>query len=372
LGGEDFNQKLMENFFRAHRESFSDLERSSAELRERVRDQAERARRSLTTQQSATMAVIWKGKPFEHVVDSGQFEVLAAPLIERLRDPVMRALRDGGIQSDRLEEIVLVGGATRMPVVRRSVAKMFGRFPGKGPDPDEAVALGAAVQAGLKARDSALKEFVMTDVCPFTLGVDISERRSDGSFRDGLFAPIIERNTVVPTSRMKTFSTLEPGQRKVRFNIYQGESPLVADNIALGAIEIPVASDAGEQVAVEVRFTYDINGLLEVDVKVPHTRETRQLTLIGQDINMTTAELDAQRRKLAALKFHPRDLDANRAALARAVRCYEQVLGDERTQVQGLISEFESLLDRQDPREIEAGRSRFLNALNAIEGDSFL
>src|SRR6202041_3178617 len=137
----------------------------------------------------------------------------------------VRALRDSNVDLDQLKEVVLVGGATRMPIVRRAVTRMFGRFPATDLNPDEAVALGAAVQAGLKARDAALKEVVMTDVCPYTLGVGVGERRPDGTIRSGIFAPIIERNTVVPTSRFKTFSTVEAGQRTVRFNVYQGEAP---------------------------------------------------------------------------------------------------------------------------------------------------
>jgi molecular chaperone HscC len=372
LGGEDFNQALVEDFFSTHRKAFTPRDRDQAALTERVRDQAERARRALTTQPSGTMTVIWKDATYEHVVDTEAFEKLVAPLMERLRDPVMRALRDGGIHAEKLREVVLVGGATRMPIVRRAAARMFGRFPGMGPDPDEAIAIGAAIQAGLKARDAALREVVMTDVCPYTLGVDVAEQLPDGTIRHGLFAPIIERNTIVPTSRMKEFHTLQPGQQKVRFDIFQGEAPWVADNVALGAVEIPVPALSENRVTVEVRFTYDVNGLLEVDVTVPDTKETRQLTIVGQDSGMSPAELETRRRELAALKVHPRDADANRAVLARAARCYEQFLGGQREYVKRLLVEFENILDGQNPRDIEAARKHFLGALDELEGTSYL
>lgn len=112
---------------------------------------------------------------------AGLFEERAAPLLSRLRDPVLRSLRDSGIDSRSLAEIILIGGATRMPIVRRAVTRMFGRFPNATINPDEAVAIGAAVQAELKARDVALKEVVLTDVCPFSLGVSHSRRLPDGS-----------------------------------------------------------------------------------------------------------------------------------------------------------------------------------------------
>ena len=374
LGGEDFNQVLVEDFYAANGSALGPRLRDKAAMQERVREQAERARRELTRQPVATMTVTWQDRQLQHSIDTERFEKLCEPLLERLREPVLRALRDGGIHADKLQEIVLVGGATRMPVVRRAVARMFGRFPGMGPNPDEAIALGAAVQAGLKARDAALKEVVMTDVCPYTLGVDIGERRPDGTLRTGIFAPIIERNTVVPTSRFRTFSPMEVDQRKVRFNIYQGEAPWVADNIALGTIEIPVPprQEADANVAVDVRFTYDINGLLEVDVNVPQTGETRQLVIVGSQSDLGPAEIAERRKVLAALKVPPRETDANRAALARVARCYEHFLGDRREMIAHLLSQFEAVLDTQDPRDIEHARTTLMKALDEIEGESYL
>ena len=192
------------------------------------------------------------------------------------------------------------------------------------------------------------------------------------SIRKGIFAPIIERNTVVPTSRFKTFSTVEAGQRTVRFNVYQGEAPWVVDNIALGAIEIPVPTQQKEAVQVEVRFTYDINGLLEVDVKVPQTGETRQLVIVGTQSDLSAAEIAARRVALAALKMAPRETDANRAALARAARCYEHFLGERRQIVARLLQQFESVLDTQEPRGIEQARTNLLQALDELEGESYL
>jgi molecular chaperone HscC len=372
LGGEDFNEVLIDEFYAVKAATLGPRFRDRSELHERVREQAERARRGLTKSPSATMKVTWHDEQVEHTVDTERFEKLCEPLIERLREPVLRALRDGGLHVDKLNEIVLVGGATRMPIIRRAVARMFGRFPGMGPNPDEAVALGAAVQAGLKARDAALKEVVMTDVCPYTLGVDIGERRPDGSMRTGIFAPIIERNTVVPASRFKTFSTVEPGQRTVKFNIYQGEAPWVEDNIALGSIEVPVPPQKEGFVHVEVRFTYDINGLLEVDVKVPQTGETRQLVVVGSQSDFTPEEIAERRRELAALKVPPRETDANRAALARVARCYEHFLGERREFVARLLNQFEAVLESQEPRHIEHARGQLLKALDELEGESYL
>ncbi|MFT4076030.1 MAG: molecular chaperone HscC [Asticcacaulis sp.] len=371
LGGEDFNDLLI----RAMRARFTDdwklkLGEEDA-LHQILRAAAEKARRELTSQPEAKMAVQWRGKAYEHAVSAEAFENLAAPLIERLREPVLRSLRDSDIRTESLSEIVLVGGATRMPVVRKAVTRMFGRFPAQTLHPDEAVALGAAVQAGLKARDQALKEVAVTDVCPFSLGVGIAEREHNGNLRHGIFSPIIERNIAVPASRVNTYSTLQDGQSLIEFEIFQGESRYVTDNISLGKISIPVPRKPAGEVWVDCRFTYDINGLIEVDVHVPLTDEKRQLVIMDED-GPSGTDLEKQRKALEALKVHPRDNDANRAALARAARCYENFLGDKREQVSGLMRYFEGALESQDNRIIDRARDQLLSALDALEGETWL
>ncbi|HEV2228778.1 MAG TPA: molecular chaperone HscC [Steroidobacteraceae bacterium] len=373
LGGEDFNEVLIQDFLRQHGTTLSFTSREQAPLLyEVLRDQAERARRQLTVEAVAKMVVSWKDQHFEYSVTVDQFETLCQRLLARLRDPVIRALRDSKVDLDQVKEIVLVGGATRMPVVRRAVTRMFGRFPATSLNPDEAVALGAAIQAGLKARDAALKEVVLTDVCPYTLGVDSGERRPDGSFRLDVFTPIIERNTVIPASREKRFTTLSDGQEKIALKIYQGESRIASENIYLGTIEMPVPPRRAREVAVTCRFTYDINGLLEVDVEVPATHERRQLVIFDRESGEPGIDLEHRRRDLAALKVHPREKDPNRAALARAARCFEHFLGEEREEVRRQLSTFEAALDTQDPVTADHARARLLKALDALEGKSFL
>jgi molecular chaperone HscC len=373
LGGEDFNELLIEDMFARFRDAWRVAHPSEdPRLYQRIRDQAERARRELSGAESASMRVIWNEEQYEHLVELAAFEKRVEGLIERLRVPVLRALRDANLRVDQLDQIILVGGATRMPVVRKAVARMFGRFPASQVNPDEVVALGAAVQAGLKARDVALKEVVLTDVCPYTLGVDVIERLPGGELRDGVFAPIIERNTVIPASRARVFHTVQDGQRLVAFGVYQGESRLVKDNVRLGAIEMPVPARRAGEVAVECRFTYDIDGLLEIDALVPSTGERRQVVIRNESSSLTSVELSVRREMLAALKVHPRDQEPNRAALARASRAYEQFLGDKREAIGEVIRQFEAVLERQDPREVEVARRGLHAFLDEIEGQRFL
>lgn len=371
LGGEDFNEVLAERLRQRFVKDWGKDARDKPDLEAKVQVAAEQARRALTDKGETLCSVVWKGRAYEETLTAEQFEEDAAALLTRLREPVLRALRDSNLRPEALAEIVLVGGATRMPIVRRAVTRMFGRFPATGVNPDEAVAIGAAIQAGLKARDSALKEVVLTDVCPYTLGVDVAERTASGAYRQGLFSPIIERNTVIPASRVRTYSTLQDRQTKVTFNIYQGESRLVADNVHLGQIDVPVPSAPAGEVSLDCRFTYDINGLLEVDVFVPKTGERRELVIYDDD-TISREELEKRRSALAGLKQHPREHDANRAALARAARLYEAALGDRRHWIARVTGDFETVLDRQDPRAVEAARVELIRQLDALEGETWL
>jgi molecular chaperone HscC len=373
LGGEDFNSVLVSLFLQAHGRSLGvSPGDDSSPLYQQVREQAERCRRALSTQPRASMRVIHGSEGRELEIAAEAFEKASEALLERLREPVIRALRDGKVRAEALDEIVLVGGATRMAVVKRAVTKMFGRFPAAHVNPDEAVALGAAIQAGLKARDVALSEVILTDVCPYTLGVAVAEHKPGGGVRSGLFAPVIERNTVVPVSRESSFFTLQDNQRVVKVDIYQGESRKVSDNVLLGSLEIPMPRGKAGEVELTCRFTYDVDGLLEVDLHVPATGERRELVILDEEGGMDPAALEQRRQALAALKVHPRDDQANVALMARLERCYEQSLGSQREKVARFISQLAALLETQDARTIAAARTELSRALDEMEGESYL
>ena len=369
LGGEDFNEILIGLMRTKFAPDWQRFERDDA-LYQKLRETAERARRDMSSASSATMRLVWQDTPYELEIETTEFETQAAALIDRLREPVLRALRDSNLRPEALSDIILIGGATRMPVVRRAVARMFGRFPNATVNPDEAVALGAAVQAGLKARDSALKEVVVTDVCPYSLGVEVSRQLPGGAYEHGLFAPILERNTVIPASRIHSFSTLHANQTEVVFGIYQGEGRLVRDNVKIGETKVKVPrGPAGER--IDVRFSYDVSGLLEVDILVEKSGLRTQL-LINDDPSGDEKAIAERRAALAMLKTHPREDELNRAALARGEKCYENFLGEERAAIDYLIAQFQLVLDKQDPRAADHARQEFHEALDRIEGERFL
>jgi molecular chaperone HscC len=371
LGGEDFVATLIERFF--EQAKVPARYRSDAIFMQRLAAQVELAKRALTDAASATIRIgAEDGAEFAMDLDEAALERHCALLLARLREPVERALRDARLPIRDLDDIVLAGGATRMPVVRRMVARMFGRFPSCEINPDEVVALGAAVQAGLKARDAALDEVVMTDVAPYSMGVDMARQIDAAHYSYGHFDPLIERNSIIPVSRVKRYHPLGDNQRAIVIPIYQGEARLVADNIRLGELHLDLPPGSAEDNGVDVRFTYDVNGLLQVEATVVRTQQTVSLVIEGNPGVLGEHEIAERLAGLAALKIHPRDQLENRTLLARGERLYQQLRGDVREQLGRQIMLFEHALATQDRRTVAPAAGVLRQALDHFEHQSYL
>jgi molecular chaperone HscC len=364
LGGEDFTSALAAAFLGHAGFPEADLERAE---RSRVHKQAECAKLRLSVSDQAEMKLRLKGRDVAWVVSRTLLESLTGNLIERMRRPVERAMRDAKLRVADLDGVVLVGGATRMPLVRALAAKLFGRFPLTQVSPDEAVAIGAAIQAGLKSRERALAEVVLTDTCPHSLGVAVAVPNPRGEPTGREFSPILERNTVVPASREQVYSPMHDSQTSVVFEVYQGESRRLENDIRLGSLTLPLPAGKARERQLVVRFTYDINGLLEVDTRVGGTQLRRTLVIEGNPGLLTPEQIEQRITELQAIKIHPRDQMENRAVMARAERIFEESLGERRTHVGRLTAQFEAVLVRQDAREIEKARQDFIRGLDEIE-----
>jgi len=331
-----------------------------------VRRRMEKLKRELGTGQGVFQVQIGD-RQYDWTVDEARFASLSEPLVQRMRTPIERAMRDARLLPDQLDEIVLVGGASRMPLVSRLVSRMFGRLPLRHINPDQAIALGAVVASGLKRRDAKLEEIILTDVCPYTLGTEVAKRDANGQVQTGFFHPIILRNSTVPVSREDSFSPMHDRQERLTIDIYQGENPLVANNIKLGEIDIRLdPRRAREENNVTVRFTYDINGLLQVEVTEHATGRRHELVLEQNPGLLTPEQIRARLAALADLKVHPRDQQENIALLTRAERMYEEYL-HERDRLQEWIMHFRSALETQDNALIAKQRQAFADALDQLE-----
>jgi molecular chaperone HscC len=370
LGGEDFVTALVRQFIDEHK--ISEKLQGKPEFMQRLMAQAERAKRELSEAPTTSMCLHFDGTDYRFEVDEARLEAISAPLLQRLRTPVERALRDANIRSSELGAVVLAGGATRMPIVRRLATRMFGRFPATEINPDEVVALGAAVQAGLRMKDAALDEIVMTDVAPYSMGVEVSMQISPNNWSRGHFDPIIERNTPVPVSRVSQYSPINDGQTRLELPIFQGEARLVRDNIHLGSLTIELPPGPRADAAVDVRFTYDVNGLLEVEATVCKTGQTKRLVIQENPGLLSDEEIARRFAELAELKVHPRERAEYRTLLAKADRIYQQLRGEQRAVVARYIAEYEQVLNAQEPHAIKLASKQFAQMLEQIERDSYL
>ena len=364
LGGEDFTEVLYRMFI-------NKFEINEAEVPLKtlthLKRQAEKAKKEFCEKDRIVLSAVINEEPLHMEVTLKQYEEACQLLFERIKKPIERALRDARIRLEDIDEVVLVGGATKLPLLRRFVGRLMGRPPKSNINPDEAIVMGAALQAAMKERNKEIKEIVLTDVCPYSLGTDTSIRGIGDSLESGYFDPIIERNTVIPASRTRKYWTVKDNQRSVCVDILQGESRLAKGNLKLGSITVPVPPRPAGQESITVTFTYDINALLEVIVKVDSTEVTRKIIIKGEDSIYDDAAAEARMAELASLKVHPRDQEENKLLLLKAERMYEEALGDLRPMINRSLMEFEAILDGQKPDEISQARTDFRQALSQLE-----
>lgn len=368
LGGEDFTEILVAYFIQKNK---LDAESLTPITRSMLYKQAEQSKRILGTESAATMRIVIKEEEYVLTIDRLELEQLVQPLLIRLRQPIERALRDASLQPSDLDGIVMIGGATKMPLIKQIISRMFGKMPYANISPDETVALGAAVQVALKQRDQALDEMILTDVCPYTLGTSVLRRGSSGQTSSGHYFPIIERNTPIPVSRVERLYTAADNQKIISVDVYQGESPRVENNLFLGEMEFQIPQAPRGEESIDVRYTYDVNGILEVEVTTVSTGQKHQMIIEQNAGAMTKKQIEARLLELRSIKIHPRERTENRLLLARGERLYEEVLGDQRKFIAQCLKVFEDALYTQNEKVIEKAAQAFNEQLAEIEGWSY-
>ena len=363
IGGEDFTDVLYNLFLESAGVSPESLD---LKVRSEIRKTAEKCKCDFSHRNEILMCCPVSGKLHVLSLSLDEYERACAPLLDRLRKPIERSLRDAGVSLNEIDKIVLVGGATKSPVVRKFVTKLFGRVPSFGINPDEAVAIGAALQCGMKSRDKEIQEVVLTDVCPFTLGTEVMV--DNGVFEEpGHYLPIIERNTVIPVSRTETVYTAHDGQTRICVKILQGESRMSQNNLLLGELNVPVPSGPKGKEAVDITYTYDVNSLLEVEVFVHSSKLRRKILIHGNKSRLSQEEAEKRMEALQYLKQNPRDEEPNRLLLLRGERLYEEATGENRQAIDRALLEFDRALKKQDRAEIERTREKLDKFFNEME-----
>lgn len=295
LGGEDFDNRIVDHFLEVFKNQEGiDLKSDNAAL-QRLKDEAEKAKKELssTNEYEVNLPFLTADadgpKHFEYKLTRAKLEEMVSELIDRLAGPVEKALKDAKMSAGDVNEVVLVGGMTRMPAVVEKVKKIFGKDPMQGVNPDEVVAVGAAIQGGVLAGD--VKDVLLLDVTPLSLGIETM---------GGVTTKLIERNTTVPTSKSETFSTAADNQPQVEIHVLQGEREFAQDNKSLGKFTLDGIAPAPRGVPqIEVTFNIDANGILHVTAKDKGTNKEQSIT-ISDSGNMSKEDIEKAQRDAEA------------------------------------------------------------------------
>ena len=370
LGGEDFTSRIVGWVLQKQGRQLESAELQLPLHVARLREECESAKRRLVEEESADIKIPDDAGQFTEAVPTIQLTrdeliEVADPLVKRLARPLSRALRDAEVPIEDISEVVLVGGATRSIAVRRFVDDFFGVEAKAKFNPDEVVALGAAIQAALIEDDAAVDDMVMTDICPFTLGVEIAK---DFGRRDmtGFFLPIIHRNTTVPVSKEEVVQTRQPNQRQVEVRVYQGESRKVKDNLLLGTLEVTGIPPGPSGQPVHLRFTYDLNGILEVEAYLPESGQKFQTVLTQHAKGLSSKEVEAAIARMQELKFYPRDDLQNQHLVLFAERVIGEVNKQQRDELEAALDSFEHSMGTGDAEMFEYTRQGLLITLSSL------
>jgi molecular chaperone DnaK len=305
LGGGDFDRRIVDFLIKQiERDHGVDLSRD-IRVMARLKAAAEEAKIQVSSMDVTTILLPFLGVKGSEPINlecefaREQFELLVEDQIKSTIEPIEIALKDAKLDKKQISEVVLVGGSSRIPMVRTLLAEFFGKEPRRGVNPDEAVALGAAVQAGIKSGAVSTERGIMiTDVCPFTLGVEVVASTGFQKM-GGMFSPIIPRNSTVPVSKTEVYSTTADNQRIVDIKVYQGESRLVKNNTFLDQYSIDGVPPAGAgQEKVAITFTYDVNGILNVKTKIVSTGKEAELKIEKSAQRMSDADREKAKKRL--------------------------------------------------------------------------
>lgn len=362
LGGDDFNEIIMEAFLKENNIDKAEL---SNDILARIAKQAEFVKWQLSKENEVMMSVIINEEEKSLKLTNETLITLASPLLKRMEKPILKALKDSSYDLDQINNIIMVGGTCKMPVVQEFVHFITKFDVQLHMEPDKAIAIGCGTAAGIKSRNVDIKDTLLTDICPFTLGVAINPNRNN----ELIMSPIIERNTILPCSRESTYVTLYNNQKIINFEIYQGEHMLVKNNLYLGEIEIPVPRNkAGHESAV-VRLTYDINGILEVDVRAESTNKKAHTIIVSKSNRMSEADIKMHLKTMEKLKLHPRDKDINIELIERGNRLFMELTKEARDIVLREITNFKKAIESQDEKRIKNAYIHTNEVLSSFEHD---
>jgi molecular chaperone HscC len=335
-----------------------------------ILEEADRAKCRLSGEVTARVSlprlgVHGKVLAFEAVLTRAEAEKLWAPILARMEGPMKRAVADAGLRLTALDEILLVGGASRMPCVAALAEAVFGKRPQRTLAPDLAIAQGAAIQSALYTEHRAVDDLVVIDITPHTLGV-ATVRRTPNVWLEDIYTPLIERGTPLPATKKHRFSTIQDHQQAIDFKVYQGEHPVASKNKLLRAFTLAMPPGPAPQHVI-ARLQYDLSGLVNLEVQAQASGVTQRVSLSQATGSLTEAQVEAARARLDMLAVPPLETLPNRAALARAEARWAESTGSVRDEIGGRLVAFRAALETEDRHAIEQARTLLTTFLDHVE-----
>ncbi len=348
LGGEDFSNRIVDSFLQMQGIKRTDL---NAQEYQSLRSQCENLKRQLSSRDTVTHDIKIKERDYRFGLNNEMFADMCQDLMSKIKDPIVRVLKDTHTRLYEINQIVLVGGSSRMQIFNNLVNEYFPDSEIYMHEPDTAIALGACLQAEMDAGGDSVAEYVVTDVTPFTLGIDVHS----SELKKNVYLPIIERNSPVPISKRTQVYKMSPSQSTIGIDVFQGESLNPQNNIRLGSVEVPTPWPDTKQ-AVDVQFTYDDNGIIHVDVSVEKLGIHQSIIIKNKSIVLSDSEIEAQKLRIQELKILPAEKAENRLILAKLERLYEEFIGADRDLVYDVLRRFYAALNSDDQMTIHRER----------------
>ena len=361
LGGKDINEAIYNHFCLVNNLLDSNL---TPEERAIIYRMSETTKIALSTNPLAVMSICLNDQEYSLTLDNNSLIKIAHESFEKLFEPIKKALKDSRLKPNELEAIVLVGGSCKMPTVSSYIEKITGVKPCSDLDPDTAISLGAGVYSGIKTKNQQLKDVVMTDICPFSLGVDCRDMNDDL-----VMSFIIDRNSMLPCSQIKSYYAIHQNQTEVEFRIYQGESIIPENNIYLGSMSITCPPTNTNEFIATCRMTYDINGILVIDV-TNKEGVTVSKTLVGNNVKLSEKEIATIKAKLDKLRFSDEVDEESQLLVSRAERVIEETLSYERDFLMNALTIFKLTMNKGNSVEKRKAKEDFKKLLDSLEGIS--